>query len=244
MSVASVDAGRGFGVGNVIVGAWNLFVANLAFFVAVTLIAALPGLLFHLTHTAEQPEQIGWSAAIPIIAGTILNTLAQAVILFVALEHLRGLPVRPGEAFRKTLGRFFPLLALGVLYSLAVGIGFALLIVPGLVLLVMWAVVVPACVAENLGPIASLSRSANLTKGHRWTVFWVIVPVVIVSAGVSFLLDWILGAQGSLVSAVAGLIWTAVWFAYWNCVLVIMYHELRVVKEATDIHQIAAQAGH
>ncbi len=243
MSVASVNAGSGFRVGNVIAGAWNLFVANLAVFFAVTLIAALPGLFFGLTRSPLQPEQIGWGATIPVIAGTILNTLAQAVILFVALEHLRGLPVRPGEAFRKTLGRFLPLLVLGILYSLAVAIGAVLLIVPGLVLLVMWAVVVPACVAENLGPIASMSRSANLTKGHRWTVFWVIVPLLLVSVGVSLLLDWVLDAQG-LVSAVAGFIWTALWFAYWNCVLVIMYHDLRVAKETTDIHQIAAQAGH
>ncbi len=242
MTTASLNAGNGIRVGHVLSRAKELFGANPGFFFTITLIAALPGLLFHRAY-AEAPHQIGWRLGIAFILVTILNTIAQAMILFTALEHLRGLPVQPGEAVRKSLQRFFPLLVLGIVASAAIGVGLIVLIVPGLVLLVVWAVVVPACVAENLGPIASMSRSASLTKGHRWSVFWIILPVVVSSFVVSWLLDLVLSPLGSLVAGIAGLVWTAAWFAYWNCVLVVIYHDLRVTKEATDIHQIAAQAG-
>ena len=36
------------------------------------------------------------------------------------------------------------------------------------------------------------------------------------------------------------LIWTAAWGAYWNCVLVMIYHDLRAAKEGINTQQIAA----
>ena len=104
-------------------------------------------------------------------------------------------------------------------------------------------VILVTAAVSTPGLPASMSRSASLTKGHRWSVFWIILPVVVSSFVVSWLLDLVLSPLGSLVAGIAGLVWTAAWFAYWNCVLVVIYHDLRVTKEATDIHQIAAQAG-
>ncbi len=44
------------------------------------------------------------------------------------------------------------------------------LLVPGFILLIMWFVAIPVCVVEQRGSWASMQRSAELTKGHRWKI--------------------------------------------------------------------------
>jgi hypothetical protein len=54
------------------------------------------------------------------------------------------------------------------------------------------------------------------------------------------LVTMVLGPAGIVVAAFGSLVWTAVWAAYWNCVLIMIYHELRVAKEGVDTEQIVS----
>jgi hypothetical protein len=237
MTAASYDAGRDFRVGNVFSRAWQIFTANFIFFFIVTFIVALPNLVL---TAGRDPSTLGWGLAIAIILGVVLNTVGQAVLLYAAFQYLRGHTVQPGEALQLGLSRFLPLLGLAILYGLGLALGFVLLVVPFFFLIVMWAVVVPACVVEGLGPIASMSRSTQLTKGHRWKIFGIIILLLIVSAIGSKLIPLILAPAGLVVMALGTVIWTAIWAAYWNCILIMIYHDLRVAKEGIDTHQIAS----
>lgn len=78
-----------------------------------------------------------------------------------------------------------PLLAVSILFGIAVAIGFVLLIVPGLILLTLWAVVVPVVVLERLGVFASFGRSRELVRGNGWEVFGVLVLFFLVTVAVS-----------------------------------------------------------
>jgi uncharacterized membrane protein len=175
-----------------------------------------------------------------IVVSLFLNTIGEAVILFGAFQYLRGQPVAPGEALRKGLARFFPIIGLAILYAIAVFFGFVLLIVPGIMLFIMWTVALPACVVEGLGPIDCMRRSAELTKGYRWKIFWILVVLWIIGKILGAIIDPIAAQAGDIAKTVIDFIWTAAWSAYWNCVLVMIYHDLRLVKEGVDTAQIAA----
>lgn len=125
-----------------------------------------------------------------------------------------------------------------------------LLIVPGLLAYCLYYVAAPACVAEDAGVGASLSRSRYLTKGHRLQIFgaaalifvlWLIVNVAITSATAGAVIA--LGAQATtalravqIVSFVA-----QAFFGAFNAVLVgVFYYQLRVAKDGVDIDKIAS----
>jgi hypothetical protein len=243
MTYASPAAGGEFRIGNVLNRAVEICAANFPFFFVITLIVALPNLFLTMNVNPNAPPQLGTLLPLlltSLVLGLVLNTFGEAIILYGAFQRLRGSPLNVGEAIQRALARFLPLLGLGLLYGLAIMFGMMLLIVPGFILLVMWAVVVPACIVEGLGPIESMSRSAGLTKGHRWQIFGIIILIGIVNLVGSKVLGLILGPAGVTVASIGNLIWTAVWAAYWNCVLIMIYHDLRVAKEGLDTQQIAA----
>jgi hypothetical protein len=103
-----------------------------------------------------------------------------------------------GDLIRSVEPVFWPLVAVSILFGLAVAIGFVLLIIPGLFLLVIWSVVAPVTVLERPGVGAAFGRSRELVRGNGWNVFVVIVlvflAVAIVSAGAGLLA----GSLGSL----------------------------------------------
>ena len=135
---------------------------------------------------------------------------------------------------------FLPLIGVLILTGLGLSVGFLLLFIPGVMLLVRWSVGVPACVLDRTGPVASLKRSATLTKGHRWKIFGMFLLLWIVSMVVAGLIIMVARPFGALAGAVAGFIWTALWSAYFNSVWVMLYHDLRVAKEGFDGGPIAA----
>jgi hypothetical protein len=159
------------------------------------------------------------------------------------------------------MARFLPLLGLSILLSfglvaavifsffiiwalaLALG-GFAIVLapviaVPPFILFVMWLVAVPACVVEGQGAIASMFRSADLTKGFRWKITGIALLIIVVTIlarfvqfGVTLISPWL----GFLFA----LIWFVFWIAYIDCVVIMSYHDLRVAKEGVDTSQIAS----
>jgi hypothetical protein len=86
-----------------------------------------------------------------------------------------------------------------------------------------------------------MGRSSELTKGHRWKIFGMILLVVIGGAIASGIILALLSALQITVLAILGnLIWNGVWGAFYAIFVVVTYHDLRVAKEGVDVHQIAA----
>ena len=73
---------------------------------------------------------------------------------------------------------------LGIIFLDYLGVGFAsiLLVVPGMMLLCRWIAAVPANVAERPGVLGSLGRSRDLTAGHRWRIFGLLLIFGLLSA--------------------------------------------------------------
>ena len=97
-----------------------------------------------------------------------------------------------------------------------------------------------------------MRRSAELTKGHRWKIFGVFILILVIVLIAAMIIGLIVAAvvgaiafatEGIIALVLAGLlglIGAAVYTAYLNIVLVMLYHDLRVAKEGVDTDQIAA----
>lgn len=259
MSTTSIIGSGDFRVGDVLNRTWKIYIGNFLFlfgisFVvlavfAATVVAVLAILApigaFSVLVSLAGIDNVGWwligtGIVLFFLLLVVLNTVAEAVLLFGIFQRLRGQPLRVGEALRRAFAQFLPLVALGIVYSLAVMVGFLLLIVPACILLVMWAVSVPACVVEGLGPLASLSRSADLTKGYRWQVFGLIIVLTLINGIGGQFFETLLGVAGEWGAGIGRGLWTVAGTALWNCGLIIIYHDLRAAKEGIDIEQIAA----
>jgi hypothetical protein len=249
MSVDAVRAGGSFYVGDVLARAWNVFTGNLPFFLGITLlvyvaIGIVVGLLVLPFVLVAAGGSVWWPLFIAVPVGLLvffgLNMLGEAVLLLGAFQRMRGQPLRVNEALQRAFPRFLPLIGLGILWALGLMVGTLLLIVPGVILLCMWWVVVPACVVENLGPIQSLSRSADLTRGYRWKIFGLFLLLTVINAIGGKMVDLVFGLAGDIVAGIGSLVWFVAWTALSNCVLIMTYHDLRVAKEGIDTEQIAA----
>jgi hypothetical protein len=232
-------------VGHVFSSAWAVLTANFGKLFAIGLLVALPNLLAGLalptdpTAPGAAPAMAGWFFIVWLLV-MVLNLVSQAAVLVIAFQYLRGHPASIGEALGKGLERFFPILGLVILFTLGLSVGLILLVIPGIILAVVWSVSVPACVLEGTGPVASLRRSAALTKGHRWKIFGIYVLIWIASAIVIGLLGLVSRQFGWMADLLVSFLWTGFITAYFNSVLVMIYHDLRVAKEGIDVHQIAA----
>jgi uncharacterized membrane protein len=245
MTDTTAPTGREFRIGPIFTRSRTIYAANFLIFTLVAIVTVLPHQL------GGDPQTTGGAAQtfVAVIVGWILQFIGQAVILYGAFQAMRGRPVVIGDALRRGFSRFLSLLAISILVGLGVGIGFVLLIVPGIILALRWAVAVPACVVENLGPIDSMRRSAQLTKGHRWKIFGMgvlilvlfIIAIVIIGALVGmgvFVVPQ--GVGRGLLAAIVGVIVTGIVTAYFNVVAAMIYHDLRTVKEGVNTEEIAA----
>jgi hypothetical protein len=130
-----------------------------------------------------------------------------------------------------------------------------LLLVPGIILGLMYALAVPVFVLEERGGSASLSRSSQLTKGHRGRIFLIYFLLIVLAVIIS--LVWqapmttalVLGGIRSPESVVcyqvasqfAGLLTRSLVGPVMTIALALMYYDERVRKEAFDLEHMMRQ---
>ncbi|MGH6999400.1 MAG: hypothetical protein ACREEO_14495, partial [Phenylobacterium sp.] len=133
--------------------------------------------------------------------------------------------------------------------GLGVIFGMLFLFVPGLILMVIWTVAAPVCVLERPGVFDSLSRSRNLTRGHRWPIFGLFVIYLVAYFVITLVLGGIVGAGAaatggesaiSLASIIAATVSGALAGIVTSAGVASIYYELRVIKEGVGAAQLAA----
>lgn len=129
-----------------------------------------------------------------VIVGVIGMTAALALIARIAITAADDRDEPVATSLDVTLRRYPALVAMALIRDFATWIGMVLLIIPGLIASVVWAVATPAMVAEGLGPIEALRRSADLTRGLRWRIFGLAVVIGIADMVGNFLLERIAGS--------------------------------------------------
>ena len=262
ISAAAPPAGE-FRIGHVFSQAAAVLSRNFLIFFVVTLVAGSPRLLF--TTAGSVAGMLG-RVSLGLFLSFVLNMLGQAIVVYAAFQDMRNRPVDIGESLRVALSRVLSIIGIAVcigtafmvvfvlpvavgtfflrpnLYvALPLAIGIAIGAAVAVFLLTMWIVATPACVVERRGPLSSIGRSSNLTKGHRWKVFGMVLLLFAVAALISSVVRGLLGLTGSSTLATLGtLAWIGVWGAFYATVVVVTYHDLRVAKEGVDTDQIAS----
>ena len=154
--------------------------------------AALPNLglavVIAAMDTGDTDPPISTSAIQMLVMFTLtalVVSLAQAAQTPAVLAFREGRRGTISQGLSMLVRAIVPVVILGLLSGASIFLGCVLLIVPGLFLWVVWSVSVPTLVAERLGILASLRRSAQLTKKARWQVLAVLLLVASANIGVS-----------------------------------------------------------
>jgi hypothetical protein len=244
-----VEAKSAFAIGDVLGRSLSIFRRN---FVAFSLLAGLVMLpyLVALLANIQHPNaplaatMVGgrmtpsgrlWTFLLPV-----LQTAAQAAVVSGTMTALSGQSVGIAEMARNAARRFWPTLGVVILQGFGVVFGLVLLVVPGLIALAMLYVAIPVCVIEQRGVTASLNRSAALTKGHRWSVFGLLLVVTLGSVVVMLLVEQVaLMTVGPIGQAIAEYAEQVVYIPSTAIVGTVVYQALRTAKEGPDIETVA-----
>lgn len=255
--------GEGFRVGSVLGRSMSILTRNIVPFGILCLIFTWPLLL---SDTSDEP-----AAEVPPnadVAGSVDPMAAVGVIVLFAVvlgiaflviamymlcistmaygtfQDLRGRRVGVAECLRRGLSTVFPVVGVAFLGTLIVSLGTLALIIPGIILWIMFWVAVPVAVVERPGVIASLRRSAQLTKGHRWRIFGIVLVIALLNGLANgIVLVPFATMSGDVALAVANIVayLITVFFIAWGAVAAaVAYHDLRLEKEGVGVNEIAA----
>jgi hypothetical protein len=227
-----------FRVGHVFSRTFELLARRFVQFFSLTVVAYLPTYLVTYSLGGSQPTSVNpMAAAILTIAGMVASALASAAVTYGVVQELRGRSFTFGDSLAVALRRFVPLIGVSLCVGFLAGLGFILLIIPGLIVLCVYYVAAPVCVVERAGVFTSLSRSAALTKGHRWQVLGIALllyaPIIVIS-----LLLGMMPGLGAL-RGVIEVVWQTLIGAFSAVLIGVLYFQLRTTKEGIDIDQIA-----
>ena len=210
-------------------------------------------------------------SALSIVASLIIFVLAllvQAVLVRAAIEDLNGKRPVIGDCIQIALRSFFPTLGIGILVIITlvvavfvmvfiswlippVGwlIGLALALIPAFMWLISVSVSVPIAVQERLGVFGSISRSRALTKGSRWSIFWLLliigVAAMLIQAVFSLFFGLAIASTGGItgvgviVGAIGSSLVSTIFSTMLSVTVAVSYVELRQVKEGTSVDELA-----
>lgn len=240
--------GDGFRVGRVLNRSLAIYLHNFPRYFAIAAAMGLPTLFSALYATelgrmvagASHGTNILYSVGL-MLPWVLVFVVAQSAMIHGAFQDIRGRPFEIRASILSGLRRFFPVIGTGICAFVVVMIGMVLLIVPGFMALTMLFVVIPACVVEALGPLQSLRRSRELTRGQRWRIFAIYLVPAAAIAICNLLLQRVgirVFGFGSYV--VGSFLLAAIGGGYQAIANIVTYHELRAAKEGLDIEQLAA----
>jgi zinc-ribbon domain len=124
------------------------------------------------------------------------------------------------HSFRQAAGRFWTLLAAGILVGLVVFLGFIALIVPGIIFATWYAYTVPAIMLENKGATQGMSSSKAFGRDKKLSTFILFLVIGVIYAVVTVVQDVLVLASPLLGHVVYSLLlvpvdaWIAVILTY------------------------------
>ena len=172
------------------------------------------GLMFGIAHLALSRSGINGpdpSAISPglVLVGILLLLVLGAITQILAARATEGpLGTNASLDFAPAVQAALPRLPNVILTTLAllflVFLGFVALILPGIVILLILCVALPACILEDLSPIAALKRSRELTRSNRWRLLGLVLLNGLILIGVGVVVSLPLGLASTLPGPAGG----------------------------------------
>lgn len=224
----SMALGAAFGT------AWTNFGA----FLIVALVLSLPSVIV---------DSLAASSVVSTIVSSLVIAAMTACGTYGAIRMMAGEKTSAGAMLlRIAHPSFWPLVVLSVIQSVAIACGLVLLVVPGVILLGMWMIAAPVMVVERLGIVDSLQRSAELTKGSRFTgistfVAAILLSLVVLVAGLAVIYVGLELDKPLLLVAMVEWLLGAVYMALLAPLQATIYVLQRQEKEAITVADMARQ---
>ena len=190
-----------------------------------------------------------WGIGAAVLTVIIAAASQAATVVAVSDVHLDR-PASVKDSFSRVKGHILGVIGMSLLVGLGVGAGLIALIVPGVLLALMWSLAVPVKVLENKGTTDAMSRSSDLTKGDRGRIFVVWLLFIVLSIGISIVIQLPIevmagvSSRGALQRVSAGWQVASLAAAFVSESLVgplatiafsLIYYDERVRKEAFDL---------
>jgi hypothetical protein len=179
----------------------SLFFGNVAFIVTSTLAVFLPAkAVVHFACWALDLSTKGLTMYAALSASDlVLASLVTPAVIYGLVARLRGKPVPPlGEALRWGRRQWGKTLWNRIKVEVTVSLSLLLLVVPGVMAMIRLVFTDAIVAIEGDRTAAVLDRSGALSEGHRWRIFFVMLPVAVVEMVGSY---FVLGAFSSPTSS-------------------------------------------
>ena len=232
---------RAFTVGEVLSETFSIFFSSpVPLLVTSVVLIPLAGISLAAISYLEGNEEMAWLVVLlGLFNGLLLGPISTGAVTYAVFQRMRGRSTEAGESLRVGLSQLVAVLGVAILQGLAAMLGFLLCIVPGIMFAVMYSVAVPVAVEEKPGIGASMSRSADLTDGNRWDIFFVVFVLGMLGFALG-LGAGLLGLLNKAVEIVVTLIVQVLATGLSATAYTVMYYRLRSVKESLDVDQIAS----
>jgi hypothetical protein len=195
-------------------------------------------------------------ALIAVFIFLLVYLLAQGGTVYAVSELYLGRATTIGASLRRMRGHFLSLFGVTLLSGLAAGAAAILLIIPGIYVACRLIICVPIALLEGLGPGDALSRSFALTKNEAGRAFIIYLLYFVLLVVAVILFEFPFGLAARLTASNPGT--ASIWLAlvqvgnflatilvapFFTIATAVFYYDLRVRKEAFDLHMLMNPGG-
>jgi hypothetical protein len=240
-----------------LLGAFYFFSAVVYSLVAAAMTHAVSEAYLGRRTTIATAYRSVWGKIWRIIGASLnilLRVLGIAILVSLVVGGVGILLIGATAVVERAVASGTPPVVIGVVAAIMVLVLYALMLGAMAYLALRYAVAIPALALENLGVLASIRRSVQLTKGRRGQVFvamllaFVIsvvgsvvfympfsIPSMIMTMGGKAVPAWL-----SVLSAISAAVGSSITNPIFMIVLVLCYYDTRVRKEAFDLQFMMA----
>lgn len=230
-----------FSIGGVLGAGISIYFRNFPLFLILIVIAYVPYYLYGAWAPLESESLPGVLAETGV--GLVCGALVQGALTYGVVTSLRGgTDVNLWSIGKRSLRVLPRIMLLSIVVVILVYLSMLLLIVPGIIVAMILFVAVPASVMEGGGIGKALTRSAELTKGNRWSLFVIGLVLIVPMLVATFILALtVLPAVGLLFGTILSTLVSEILFGglLATCTAV-AYHDLRILNDGVDTEEIAA----
>jgi hypothetical protein len=203
-------------------------------FLVLALMVIAPYELVVLAITGHGPladpgkHAVAQSYLLLLIETAVVTPLVSALHVHAVARIGEGTEPRFVQVTLRAL-QVLPVVVAAVLVATAgTALGLIALIIPGVLLFLRWSVVAQVAALEHEGWIPSLSRSQQLTRGHYWHIFGLLILIGLVGGGINLAADSIpLGSASGAASVAAGIAVRTITASLSALTLALLYFDLR-----------------
>jgi len=221
-------------VAQLIAEALDMYQDHPLLFLTLALGVIAPYQLIVLAATGQGPlasgthENVGLSYLLLLLEVILISPLVSALHIHAVAVIGRGDQPRLGDVALCAL-KVLPVVVAAVIVSaFLTALGFIALIVPGVLLTLGWAVVAQVAAIEHEGWMPSLQRSRELTRGHYWHIFWLLLVTGLLAGGLKLAVAVIpLGSSSGAASVAVGILTYTLTASFSALTLALLYYDLR-----------------